>query len=115
MLPFLPIKQYTYGGGVRQNLFEIYYFEKLHAPRARGARARARTAREGRRDESNMHNSGSKIKIRHTSALGNLLLFPSMGRETYELRYLRRKVVNNNCTKSRDLVAYPPCSRISHY
>ena len=35
-------------GGVRQNLFEIYYFEKLHAPRARGARARARAAREVR-------------------------------------------------------------------
>jgi hypothetical protein len=28
--------------GIRQNLFEIYYFEKLHAPRARGARARAK-------------------------------------------------------------------------
>ena len=33
-------------GGIRQNLFKIYYFEKLHAPRARGARARARAARE---------------------------------------------------------------------
>jgi hypothetical protein len=29
-------------GEIRQNLFKIYYFEKLHAPRARGARARAR-------------------------------------------------------------------------
>jgi hypothetical protein len=32
-------------GGIRQNLFEIYYFEKLHASRARGARVRARRAR----------------------------------------------------------------------
>ena len=28
-------------GGIRHNLFEIYYFEKLYAPRARAARARA--------------------------------------------------------------------------
>jgi hypothetical protein len=28
-------------GGIRQNFFYIYYFEKLHAPRARGAHARA--------------------------------------------------------------------------
>jgi hypothetical protein len=41
----------THTGGIRQNLFEIYYFEKLHAPRARGARVRARGARDGRRDE----------------------------------------------------------------
>jgi hypothetical protein len=27
--------------GIRQNLFEIYYFEKLHAPHARAALARA--------------------------------------------------------------------------
>jgi hypothetical protein len=33
-------------GGIRQNLFlKIYYFEKLHAPHARGARARSRLAR----------------------------------------------------------------------
>ena len=43
-------------GGIRQNLFEIYYFDKLHAPRARGARVRARAAREGRRDESTVNN-----------------------------------------------------------
>jgi hypothetical protein len=54
-------------GGRRQNLFENYYFEKLHAPRARGARA----AREGRRDESTVNNSGSKLKIRLTGELGN--------------------------------------------
>ena len=58
-------------GGIRQNLFENYYFEQLHAPRARGARARARAAREGRRDESTVHNSGSKLKIRLTGGLGN--------------------------------------------
>ena len=63
-------------GGIRQNLFEIIIFEKLHAPLARGARARARAARDGRRDESTVSNSGSKFKIRLTGALGNLLLFP---------------------------------------
>ena len=56
---------------MRQNLFENYYFEKLHAPRARGARARARAAREGRRDQSSVNNSGSKLKIRLTGGLGN--------------------------------------------
>ena len=79
-------------GGIRQNLFEIYYFEKLHAPRARGARARARAARDGRRDESTVNNSGSKLKIWLTGALGNLLLFPclfpSMGPETSESTYV---------------------------
>ena len=79
-------------GGIRQNLFEIYYFEKLHAPRARGARACARAAREARRDESTVNNSGSKSKIRLVGALGNLLLFPSIGRETRESNYPRRKV-----------------------
>jgi hypothetical protein len=52
-------------GGIRQNLFEIYYFEKLHAPRARGARARSRLARRSvaaARDESTVNNSGSKLK-----------------------------------------------------
>ena len=58
-------------GGIRQNLFENYYFEKLQAPRARGARARARAARKGRWDESNVNNSGSKLKIRLTGELGN--------------------------------------------
>jgi hypothetical protein len=67
-------KQIT--GGIRKNLFEIYYFEKLHAPRARGARARARASREGRRDESTMNNSCSKLKFWKTGALGNRLLFP---------------------------------------
>jgi hypothetical protein len=50
--------------GIRQNLFEIYYFEKLHSPRTCGAFARARAAREsnfeGRRDESTVDNSVSK-------------------------------------------------------
>jgi hypothetical protein len=50
---------------------KIIIFEKLHAPRARGARARARAAREGRRDESTVNNSGSKLKIRLTGGLGN--------------------------------------------
>ena len=63
-------------GGIRQNLFEIYYFEKLHAPRARGARARARAAREGRRDESTVNNSGAKLKFYEIHPVGNLLLFP---------------------------------------
>ena len=76
--------------------------------RARGACARARASREGRRDESTVNNSGSKLKIRLTGALGNLLLFPSMGRGTRESKYRRRKVVYNNCTKSPTLVAYPP-------
>jgi hypothetical protein len=56
-------------GGIRQNLFENYYFEKLHTPHARGAHARARAAREGRRDQSTMNNLGSKLKIRLTGAL----------------------------------------------
>jgi hypothetical protein len=72
--PGLHTRVHTWG--IRQNLFEIYYFEKLHALRARGARARARAARDGRRDESTVNNSGSKLKIRLTGALGNLLLFP---------------------------------------
>ena len=71
-------------GGIRQNLFEIYYFEKLHAPRARGACAYARASREGRRDESTVNNSSSKLKNRLTGRLGNLLLFPSMGRGNRE-------------------------------
>jgi hypothetical protein len=79
-------------GGIRQNLFEIYYFEKLHAPRVRGARARLRAAREARWDESTVNNSGSKAKTRLVGALGHLLLFPSMGRETSESKYPRRKV-----------------------
>ena len=52
--------------------------------RARGARACARASREGRRDESTVNNSGSKLKIRLVGPLGNLLLFPSMGRGTCE-------------------------------
>ena len=63
-------------GGIRHNLFENYYFEKLHAPRARGARARARAAREGRRDESTVNNSGAKLKFYEIHPVGNLLLFP---------------------------------------
>jgi hypothetical protein len=37
---------HNHTGGIRQNLFEIYYFEKLRAPRARGACPRARALRE---------------------------------------------------------------------
>jgi hypothetical protein len=89
---------YMYTGGIRQNLFEIYYFEKLHAPRARGARARARASRGGRRDESTLNNSGSKLKIRQTGPrLGNLLLFPPMGRVTCGSKYRRRFGGYNNC------------------
>jgi hypothetical protein len=97
-------------GGIRQNLFENYYFKKLHAPRARGARVCARAEREGRRNESTVNNkiSGSKLKIRQTGALGNLPLFPSMGRGTRESKYPRRKVGNSNCTKSWHMVACPP-------
>jgi hypothetical protein len=76
--------------------------------RSRGVRVRARAEREGRRDASTVDNSGSKLKIWHTGPLGNLLLFPSMGRGTSESKYRWRKVVYNNCTKSPTLVAYPP-------
>ena len=74
----------------------ISNFEKLHPPRARGVRARARAACESRRDESTVNNSGSsrtpsKIKFSHTHPVGNLLLFPSMGRGTCESTYARRK------------------------
>jgi hypothetical protein len=44
---------------------------KNYMHRARGARARARAAREGRRDQSIVDNSGSKLKIRLTGGLGN--------------------------------------------
>ena len=98
-------------GGIRKNLLEIYYFEKLHAPRTRGARARARASREGRRDESTVNNSSSKLQIWLTGRLGNPLLFPSMGRATRESNYPRRKLVYNNCTKSLHLLGNPPCSR----
>jgi hypothetical protein len=84
---------------------------KNYMHRACAARARARASREGRRDESTVNNSGStsKLKIRLTGDLGNLLLFPSMGRVSCESKYRRRKVVDNNCTKVRHLVAHPPC------
>jgi hypothetical protein len=61
------------------------FWGKLHAPRAR---------RLGRRDESTVNNSGStsKFKIRLIGPLGNLLLFPSMGRVSCESKYPRRKV-----------------------
>ena len=59
-------------GGIRQNLFEIYYFEKITC----NARALASRAIEGRRDESTVNNLGFKLKIQLTGALGNLLLFP---------------------------------------
>ena len=61
-------------GGIRYNLFEIYYFEKLHAPRARARRARTRHAREGRQDESTVNNSDSELKFQLTGRLGDLLL-----------------------------------------
>ena len=60
--------------------------------RARGARARARASREGRRDASTVSNSGSKSKFQLVGPLGNLLLFRSMGRGTRESKYRRRKV-----------------------
>ena len=85
-----------YTGGIRYNLFEIYYFGKLHAPRARARRARTRRAREGRQDESTVNNSASKLKIYEIHPVGNHLLFPSMGRGTCESKYPRRKVENNN-------------------
>jgi hypothetical protein len=98
-------------GGIRQNLY-FYYFEKLHAPRARGARARARAAREGRRDESTVNNSGSKLKIYETHPVGNLLLFRSRGRATRESTYAWRKVGNNNDPITPHLLAYPPCTAV---
>ena len=39
--------------------------------RARGPRACARAAREGRRDESTVNNSGSKLKFQLTGPLEN--------------------------------------------
>ena len=83
---------YHHTEGIRQNLFELYYFEKLHATRARGARARTRRARESRWGEPIVDNSAPKLKIRLTGALGNLLLFPQMGRGTCESKYPWRKV-----------------------
>ena len=62
-------------------------------------RALARAAREGQRDESTVNTSDSKLKFWHTSALGNLLLFPSIDGASCESTYARRKVENNNETK----------------
>jgi hypothetical protein len=75
--------------------------------RARAARARTRHAREGRRDESTVNNSGSKLKLWQTGALGNLLLFLSMGRGTHESRYPRRFGRYNNCTVYPNLLESP--------
>jgi hypothetical protein len=83
---------YDTGGYVRIYLkFTIFFFftYATHALRA---------SREGRWDESTMSNSGSKLKIRLVGPLGNLLLFPSMGRGTRESKYPHRKVVYNSCT-----------------
>ena len=65
---------------------------------ARAHHARALAAHEYRRDVSIVNNSGSKLKIRHTSALGNLVLFSSAGRASGESTYARRKIENNNDT-----------------
>jgi hypothetical protein len=51
-------------GGIRQILFEKVLFW-------------ARATREGRRDESIVNNSGSKLKIRLTGPLGNRMARPS--------------------------------------
>ena len=61
------------GGGYARIYLKIIIL-KNYMHRARGAPARARAAREGRRDESTVNNSGSKLKIRLTEDLGNLLL-----------------------------------------
>jgi hypothetical protein len=45
-----------------------------------------------------VNHSGSKLTIRKTGALGNLLLLPSMGRGTCESKYRRRFGGYNNCT-----------------
>ena len=95
---------------------------KNYIHRARGANTHR--AREGRRDESTVNNTGSKLKFLQAGALGNFLLFPSMDRGTRESKY-RRIVVNrseskgfrilNNLDmyssreKSRDLLGNPPC------
>ena len=69
----------------------------MHRAPAARARAHAPRAREGRRGEPTaVNNSCSKLKFRLTGALGNLLLFRSMGRGTRESTYARRKVENNN-------------------
>jgi hypothetical protein len=110
--------RYIRGGYVRIYFkFTILknYMHRARVARARGARARARASRKGRWDESTVNNSGSKLKIRLTGPLGNLLLFRSMGRGTRESKYRRRKVVNINCTKTPDLVAYPPCSHVEQF
>ena len=62
---------HSHTGGIRHNLFEVYYFENLHAPHARGARARTLHAREGRSGEPSVNNSGSKLKFRLTGPLEN--------------------------------------------
>jgi hypothetical protein len=67
------------GASIRGGYAKIYFkftILKNYMHRARAARARARASREGRRDESTVHNPGSKLKIRLTGALRNLLLFP---------------------------------------
>jgi hypothetical protein len=56
-----------------------------------------------------LDNSDSKIKFRHISTLGNLLLFRSMGRGAGESKYPWRIVVYNNDPKSSDLIGNPPC------
>jgi hypothetical protein len=71
---------------------------KIYMHRARAAHVRARVSREGRWDEATTNNLDSKLKIRLTGRMGNLLLFPSMGHGPRESKYPWRKVVYNSCT-----------------
>jgi hypothetical protein len=99
-----------YGGDTPE--FILLFWKITCTARARGSRVRARASREGLWDESTVNNSGSKLKIQLTGPLEGIFccFVRSMGRGTHESKYRRRKVVNNNCTKTRHLVAYRPCS-----
>jgi hypothetical protein len=68
----------TSTGGIQlyARIYLKFIILKNYMHRARAALARARAARDGRRDESTVNNSVSKLKIRLTGALGKLLLFP---------------------------------------
>jgi hypothetical protein len=96
-------------GRYARTYLQIIILKNLHAPRARGARARARAAREGRRDESTVNNSGSKLKIRLTGELENLMARLSWLFLGYGDNFWKGYDVQQIWTKTRDLVAYPPC------
>ena len=69
---------------------------------ARGAPARARASREGRRDEPTVNNSGSKLKIRLVGPPGNretLLSRPFLGpRGNFSKSYDENRFAQNRST-----------------